>query len=332
MEKVRLGIAGPGRIVRRVMTDIRRAEHIEVAAVASRTIERARAAAVEFDIPLAFGSYEAMADSSAVDLVYVAVPHPFHCAVTKLFLAGGKHVIVEKPFAVNAGEAWEMIDCARANGLFLMEAMWSRFFPAAQALKALIDAGTLGNIRRITADFAYRAPLDFEDRLYKRELGGGSLLDVGIYPLSLICFYKGALPAETQVLCNRAETGVDGLCAFQLQFADGAVGQGFGGFEVTTDQAMKLYGTEGWVEVPDFWHPTRFTIHRPDQPDELREFAPENEGYHNEFECAAQVILAGQTDQPVIPLAESLKIMEIMDDMRARMGVWYPGEEQVSST
>lgn len=327
MEKVRLGLAGPGRIVRRVMTDLRKAEHIEIAAVASRAIDRAKAAAAEYGIPLAFGSYEELAASDAVDLVYVAVPHPFHCALTKLFLAGGKHVIVEKPFAVNAKEASEMIDCAKASGRFLMEAMWSRFFPAAQALKALVDSGTLGNIRLITADFSFRAPLDYGDRLLNRALGGGSLLDVGVYPLSLICFYKGALPGESQVLFHRTETGVDGLCSFQVQFADGAVGQGFGGLEVNTDQVMKLYGTEAWVELPEFWHPTRFTVHRPGHADEHRAFAPEDEGYHNEFEFAAQAILAGQTDQHVIPLSESLKIMEIMDGMRATMGVRYPGEE-----
>lgn len=327
MERVRLGIAGPGRIVRRVMTDLRMAEHIEITAVASRSLERARAAAAEYDIPLAFGSYEEMAASDAVDLVYVAVPHPIHCALSKLFLAGGKHVIVEKPFAVNAGEAREMLDCARTNKRYLMEAMWSRFFPAAQALKALVDSGALGNLRRITADFSFRAPLDYGDRLYKRELGGGCLLDVGVYPLSLISFYKGALPEKAQVLFNRAETGVDSLCSFQVQFADGAVGQGFGGFEVTTDQVMKLYGTEAWVELPHFWHPTRFTVHRFGQAPESHEFAPESEGFHHEFDFAARAILAGLTDQSVIPQAESLRIMEIMDDMRAEMGVRYPGEE-----
>lgn len=326
MERVRLGIAGPGRIVRRVMADLRKAEHIEIAAVASRSIERARAAAVEFSIPHAFGSYEALAVSDDVDLVYVAVPHPFHCALAKLFLAAGKHVIVEKPFALNAREAREMIDCARTNDRYLMEAIWSRFFPAAQALKDLISSGMLGDIRLITADFSFRTAPDYEDRLFKRELGGGSLLDVGVYPLSLICFYKGALPEEAQVLFTKTETGVDSLCSFQVQFADGAVGQGFAGFEVTTDQTMKLYGTEGWVELPNFWHPTRFTVYHPGQAPEPHEFAPENEGFHNEFEYAAKAILAGQTDQCVIPLTDSLGIMEIMDAMRARMGVRYPGE------
>lgn len=327
MEKVRLGIAGPGRIVRRVMTDLRKAEHIEIAAVASRAPDRAKAAAAEYGIPLAFGSYEEMADSNAVDLVYVAVPHPFHCALTRLFLASGKHVIVEKPFAVNAREAKEMIECARANDRFLMEAMWSRFFPAAQALKALIESGALGDIRLITADFSFRAPLDYEDRLFKPALGGGSLLDVGVYPLSLICFYKGALPEEAQVLCHKTQTGMDGLCGFQVQFADGAIGQGFGGLEMESDQGMKLYGTEAWAELPEFWHPTRFTVHRPGQAAEARAFEPEDEGYHNEFEYAARAILAGQTNQRVIPLADSLKIMQIMDAMRESMGVRYPGEE-----
>ena len=327
MEKIRLGIAGPGRIVHRVMTDLRKAEHIDIAAVASRSPERAEAAAAEFGIPRAFGSYAEMAASDAVDLVYVAVPHPFHCETAKLFLRGGKHVIVEKPFAINAREAREMVECARENRRYLQEAMWSRFFPAAQELKKRIEAGELGEIRRVTGDFAFRTPLNYEDRLLKRELGGGSLLDVGIYPLSLICFYVGALPEKVQVLYDRTITDVDSLCSFQLQFAGGAVGQGFSALDVNTDQVMKIYGTEGWAELPDMWHPTRFTVRRFRQEPEVHEFAPENEGFHHEFEYAARAILAGQTDQPVIPLADSLRLMEIMDGMRAEMGVRYPADE-----
>ena len=327
MTKVRLGIAGPGAIVHRVMTDLRKAEHIDIAAVASRSPLRAKAAAAEFGIPLAFGSYEAMAASDAVDLVYVATPHPFHCKTALCFLEAGKHVIVEKPFAINAEEAKQMIGCAAEKGLFLMEAMWSRFFPAAQALKQLINEGALGDIRRIAGDFAFRNPLNYESRLLKRELGGGALLDVGVYPLSLTCFYMGALPEKVQVLYTKAITDIDNMCSFQMQFAGGAVGQSFCALDVNTDQGMKIYGTEGWVDLPDMWHPTRFTVHLFGRDPEVREFAPENEGYHHEFEYAAKAILAGRTDQSVIPLAESLRIMEIMDGMRKEMGVVYPGEE-----
>ena len=326
MEKVRLGIAGPGTIVHRVMTDLRKAEHIDIAAVASRSPERARAAAEEFGIPRAFGSYEEMAVSPDVDLVYVAVPHPFHCATAKLFLKHGKHAIVEKPFAINAREAREMVDCAREKGVYLMEAMWTRFFPLSQWLKGLIDRGELGNIRRMTGDFSFLSPFNPDSRLYNRSLGGGALLDVGIYPLSLMCFFKGALPEKTQVFCHKTETDVDGLCAFQLQFADGAVGQGFGGIEVNTDQTLCLYGTKGWARVPNFWHPTEVTVYRAGQEPEHHAFAPENEGFHHEFEYAAQAILRGETDQTVIPLAESVAIMEIMDGMRQEMDVRYPGE------
>ena len=327
METVRLGIAGPGRIVHRVMKDLRKAEHIEIAAVAARNLERAQAAAAEYGIPSAFGSYEEMATSNAVDLVYVAVPHPFHCALSRLFLQNGKHVIVEKPFALNAKEAWEMINCAKASNRFLMEAMWSRFFPAAQSLKALIDSDVLGDIRLITADFAFQAPINYEDRLFNRRLGGGSLLDVGVYPLSLICFYKSELPNRVQVLYDKNETDVDVVCSFQIQFAGGAVGQGFSALDVTTDQRMKIFGTEAWVDLSDFWHPTRYIVHRPGMALEVNEFALEDEGFHHEFEYAAKAILAGQTDQNVISLAESLHIMEIMDGMREQMGVSYSGEE-----
>ena len=327
MEKVRLGIAGPGRIAHRVMKDLRKAEHIDIVAVASRSLERAQSAANEFDIPLAYGSYEEVAASDEVDLVYVAVPHPFHCSLSKLFLSAGKHVIVEKPFAMNAKEASEMIACAKASNRFLMEAMWSRFFPAAQSLKALIESGSLGRIRRITADFAFKADLDYEDRLYNPTLGGGSLLDVGVYPLSLMCFYKGELPEKVQVLFDKAETGVDSLCSFQIQFKDGAVGQGFSALDVTTDQGMKIYGTKGWVEMPDFWHPVGYIVHKPGNEPEVHEFASENEGFHHEFEFAATTIISGQIDQSVISLNDSKLIMKIMDGMREDMNVKYPCEQ-----
>lgn len=326
MDRIRLGIAGPGRIVHRVMTDLRRAEHIDVAAVASRSMERARQAAAELDIPLAFGSYEDMARSDAIDLAYVALPHPFHCAVAKLFLENGKHVIVEKPFAVNGREAREMVACARANGRFLMEAMWTRFFPMARALKQMIDAGELGEIRRITGDFASTAKPDYGDRLFNPALAGGSLLDVGVYPLSMMCYYKGALPRRIQVLSAKTVTGVDAVCAFQAQFADGAVGQGFSALDVSTEHAMMIYGTKARVEIPQFWHACRFIVHRPGQAPEAHEFAPESEGFYHEFEYAARCILSGETDQPVIPLGESVAIMDAMDAMRAQMGVSYPNE------
>ena len=323
---VRLGIAGPGKIVRRVMKDLRKAEHIQIAAVASRSLERAQAAALEMDIPVAFGSYEEMAKSDLVDLVYVATPHPFHCPLSLLYLENGKHVIVEKPFALNGRQAREMIQCAKAHDRFLMEAMWTRFFPMAQALKKQIEAGELGEIRRITGDFAARTDLGPESRLFDPALGGGSLLDLGIYPLSLICFYKGALPEAVQVFSDKAATGVDSLCSFQVRFADGAVGQGFSAVDVRTEQAMRIYGTEAWVEIPDFWHGTRFFLHRPGQAPEEHIFSPEDEGYYHEFEYAAQTILRGEKDQPVIPLPESLTLMDIMDEMRSRMNLRYPGE------
>ena len=329
MDKVRLGIVGPGRIVRRVMTDLRRAEHIEIAAVASRSAERARAAAKEYGIPGYFDSYADMVASDAVDLVYVALPHPFHCETAKLFLSHGKHVIVEKPFAVNAREAREMVACAKANDRFLMEAMWSRFFPLSVELKARAQAGEFGNLRRITGDFAFKNDLNAEDRLFNRTLGGGSLLDVGIYPLSMMCYYKGMLPEDAQVFSTLTPTDVDGLCAFQIRFADGGVGQGFSALEVSTDQKMCLYGTEAWVEVTDFWHPTRYTVHRPGQEDEVRVFEPENEGFRHEFEYVARTILSGRTDQPVMPLEDSVRLMEVMDGMRARMGVTYPADGAV---
>ena len=327
MEKVRLGIAGPGRIVRRVMKDLWKAEHIELAAVASRSAERGRAAAEAYGIPLVFEGYERMAESDAVDLVYVALPHPFHCQATKLFLSHGKHVITEKPFALNAKEAREMADCAKRHGRFLMEAMWSRFFPAALELKRRIAAGELGEIRYLSGSFSSRLAFDPKSRLFDLALGGGGLLDVGVYVLSLACYYKGALPADVQTYGNLASSGADTLCSFQLRFPDGAVGQGFCGLEVPAEDTMRICGTEAWAELPGFWHPTRFSICRFRQEPELHTFPAENEGFHYEFEAAALAILAGKAETEVMPPDESVGILQVTDQMRRQMGVRYPGEE-----
>lgn len=327
MEKVRLGLVGPGRIVYRVMKDLRKAEHIDVVAVASRSMERSEKAKQDFELKYAFDSYEAMAKSDVIDMAYIALPHPFHCEVTKLFLNNGKHVICEKPFTVNAGEAQEMIDCAKANDRFLMEAMWTRFFPMSVSLKKAIEDGEFGTILRMTGSFSFRSQAPLEDRTFNKELGGGSLLDVGVYPLSMMCYFKGALPEKVHTDYMTGVTGVDDLCAFQLQFADGCAGQGFSAINVTTDSTLNIYGTEGWVNVPDFWHPTRYIAHFPGKEPEVREFPAENEGFWHEFEYAANCILRGERDQKVIPLAESTAIMKIMDGMRAEMGLVYPCEE-----
>ena len=327
MQKIRLGLVGPGRIVYRVMTDLRKAEHIDMVAVASRSQQRAQQAQRDFQLPYAFASYEEMAHSDAIDMAYIALPHPFHCQVTQLFLRNGKHVICEKPFAVNAREAQQMIDCAKAHNRFLMEAMWTRFFPMARHLKQAISAGEFGDILRMTGAFAFchGAP-DYSERTFNRELGGGSLLDVGVYPLSMMSYYKGALPIRVQTMHMLAETGVDALCAFQAQYADGAVGQGFSALNVTTDHTLTLYGTKARVEIPGFWKACRYIVHRPGEAPEERCFAAENEGFWHEFEYAANCILRGDTDQEIMPLAETLEIMKIMDGMRADMGVTYPGE------
>ena len=327
MEKVRLGLVGPGRIVYRVMKDLRKAEHIDVVAVASRSMERSEKAKQDFDLQYAFDSYEAMAKSDVIDMAYIALPHPFHRDVTKLFLENGKHVICEKPFSVNAGEAEDMVACAKKNGLFLMEAMWTRFFPLSVSLKKAIESGEFGTILRMTGSFSFRSQAPLEDRTFNLELAGGSLLDVGVYPLSMMCYFKGALPVKVHTDSMRCVTGVDDLCAFQMQFEDGCAGQAFSAINVTTDSTLNLYGTEGWVHVPDFWHPTQYVAHFPGKEPEVRQFPAENEGFWHEFEYAANCILRGETDQCVIPLNESIEIMKIMDGMRADMGVKYPCEE-----
>lgn len=310
---LKLGVLGLGSIFTRVMTDLPNFEGVELYAVAARDGERARAACEKYGAKKWYGSYEALLADEDVDLVYIATVNPSHKDLTLMSLRAGKHVICEKPFAMNADEAREMAACARENNRFLMEAMWTRFLPAIRKLKAMADSGELGEIRHIYGDFSFYSECDAKSRLYSPELGGGALLDVGIYPLSVIAYLLGT-KAVIRSHMLRAETGVDKRTNALMQFESGATAALMCGLDVTSASQLLVYGTKATVLVPDFWHATRLEIRRGSQTEVLT-FPPENEGHHHQFTFAARAIARGENECAEMPLCESVRLMEMMTEM-----------------
>ena len=322
---VRWGILGPGRIARKFALALEEVEGAHLVAVASRSRERAEAFAREHAVPAAHGSYEALASDGNVDAVYVATPHPFHEPHTVLCLRGGKHVLCEKPFALNAVQAERMIQVARETDRLLMEAMWTRFLPAIARVRELVRDGAIGELRLLTADFGFRAPFDPGSRLFDPNLGGGALLDLGVYPLSLASMLLGD-PLAIETMAHLGTTGVDEEEVLLLRHERDGLAVLVASSRLETPCEAHLRGTGGAIHIPSRWHAaTRFTLTTGDTPETV-ELPPRGGGFCHQVEAFHELIHGGHRDSPVMPLAESLAIMRSMDTIRSRWGLRYPQE------
>ncbi len=331
MKKIRLGIVGAGAIVARVMKDMHLSENIEITAIAARDLSRAQAAADRYHIPHAYGSYLELAQSSEVDLAYIATPHSFHAEQAMLMMRHGKHVICEKPMAIDHTQVQQMIDCANENHVFLMEAMWTRFQPCIRTLMQMLGDGVIGDVRNIFGEFSWSCEGSYDptSRLFDPALAGGALLDLGVYPLMLSMQVLGSEPETLQSLCRKTAEGVDINTSIQMQYPGGAIAQFFCGMDACGNDYMQLYGTKGHIILPGFWRADRFTVCRPGQEDQLLTFDLPNEPYHYEFDHAAECIRNGLTESPLMPLAESLQAAKLCTEIRHRHGIFYPGEAGV---
>ena len=327
MEKIRMGILGAGRIMDRVIVDMHNAKKITVTAIAARELSRARTAADRYGVPLAYGSYEELAESDQVDLVYIATPHPLHAEQAVRMMRAGKHVLCEKPMTVTPEEARLMIDCARENKVFLMEAMWTRFTPAMKEALRQIREGAIGEVRHVYGDFSYyNSNPDPADRVFAPELAGGALLDLGVYPLMACTSLLGADPEQVHAVCRKTEQGVDMRTCVQMMYADGKTAQFMCGMDASCDNTLRILGTKGFIVMPEFWHPWAFTLYQNGAEPRAFTFAQEHEGHHYEFDHAAECILGGLTESPVVPLSESLQVSELCTRARHDMGIFYPSE------
>ena len=326
MQTIRWGILGPGSISRSFAEDLRLAEGAELVAVGSRDQSRAARFAADFEIPHSHGSYQSLVEDPLVDAVYIGTPHAFHAENALLCLRHGKHVLCEKSLALNAGQAEQMIQAAADNDLLLMEAMWTRFLPAVVGLRELLAEGAIGEPRLFTADFGFRAKFDPASRLFDPALGGGALLDLGVYPVSFASMLFGE-PTAVDGLANLGPTGVDEAACINLHHQGGALASSAISLRVDTPREGVIHGTEGRVRIHcPWWGATRLTISRGDGAEDTLEFPVRGNGYVHEAEEFMNLIREGRRDSRIMPLQESLAIMRTMDALRLAWGVKYSGE------
>jgi len=320
------GILATGGIAHAFTSDLRTAG-LDVAAVGSRRIESAREFAAQYDIPHAHGSYEDLVSDPTVDIVYIATPHPGHVDNALLALDHGKHVLVEKPFTLNETEAAIIRDRAAEKGLLAMEAMWTRYLPHMVRIREILAAGTLGEIRVVSADHTQKISTDPTHRLNALELGGGALLDLGIYPISFAIDVLG-LPESVSAVARLSDAGSDAEVATVFVHRDGALSTTVSSSRAAGANTAQIVGTEARIEIDRVWYtPTSFRVVTPDGV-VVEEFTTSIDGRGMQFqaEAAERLVAAGAVSSDVLPIDETVAIMGVLDEVRRQIGVVYPGE------
>lgn len=332
-DDVRWGIAGPGRIAGAVALDLPLVPGARLAAVGSRSQERAAAFAATHGAGArrgasrvgqevrAHGSYRALVEDPDVDVVYIATPHPQHHAIALAAVAAGKHVLVEKAFTATLTGAQEVVDAARAAGVFAMEALWTRFHPAVARVRELLADGAIGEVRSVQADLGIAAPRDLSNRFYDPALGGGALLDLGVYVTALAHEVLGP-PTEIVARGTLTETGVDAEAALLLVHPGGATATLTCSILSPSVGRARIDGTGGSIELrPRFHHPHGFTLRRPGAEPERVDLPPTGIGYSHQLVEVTEAVRAGRTESTVMPLSATLEVMAVLEEAGRQIGV-----------
>ena len=317
------GVLGAGSIARKFTTDLARLDDARLVAVGSRSATRAAQFAADQGAARSYGSYEAMLSDPDVDVVYVATPHNFHRDHAILCLERGKAVLCEKPMAVGAHQVREMAAAARRNGLFLMEAMWTRFNPVTVQVQKWLSEGRIGEVRMLNVDFGFRAGWNPQGRLFDPNLAGGALLDVGVYVVALASMVYGGAPQDIWAAAHLGATGVDEQTAMVFKYAQGQLAVLSCAVRTNTPQEARVFGAQGSIHMPDFWHAASATLNVSGQPSVEAAGAP---GYEHEAAEVIACLRAGKTESDVMPLDESVAIAAAIDEVRRQIGLIYPWE------
>jgi predicted dehydrogenase len=373
---VRWGIVGAGRMAGAFAEDLQRLPDVDIIAVTSRTKANARAFADRFDVPHIHGSADDVAADPDVDMIYVATPHHRHRADMLASIRHGKHVVCEKPFTVTAAEAAEVVAAARARGVFCMEGMWTRFLPAVRELREMVEGGVIGDVRLVEAEFCLADAFDPASRLFDLAQAGGSLLDRGVYPLSIALMLLG-VPDEVRAMAHLGDSGVDETAVVQLSYGDGALATVSSSLRTTGVNHGVVMGTGGTIVVgPPLWRPTRLVLElrqeeqagdaatasasharvrsvasaaaraarrypvsrragrairsgvrrvRGTGPRTIRS-AVTGLGYGYEAVEAMRCVRAGLTESPILPLDETVALLDVMDRARRQIGLTYAAD------
>ena len=322
------GIIGPGKIAHKFAQDLEQVKGATIYAIAGRNQERAQRFADVYQAPHAFDDVSQLLALPDLDVVYIATPHTQHHQYTIQCLEAGKAVLCEKPWAINSREAEDVAALAREKQVFLMEAVWTRFLPTTQKILLLIAEGTIGTVESIQADFGFRVlEPDPESRLFNPALGGGSLLDIGLYPVFLAQLLLGT-PEQIHAHARLSETGVDTEMNILLDYGPGQVANLHSTFGAHTKTEAFIHGSKGSIHWHTRWHePTHFSVLLPEQGPENYFFDYQTHGYSYEAERVQECLAQGLLECPELPLDFSLKMTKLLDDIRQKAGVQYPQDK-----
>ena len=319
----RWGILGPGRIAHKFAQDLMTVPDAQLYAVASTDQDRASAFAQQYGAPHAFGTYEQLLTLPDLDVVYVATPHVKHYENVQMLLNAGIAVLGEKPFAMNGDQVRKMVELARNKRVFLMEALWSRFMPVLQRAKQLVDEGAIGTVTGVRADFGFAADFTPEGRLFNKALGGGALLDIGIYPLFWSYLFLG-MPETVKATAVFGQTGVDEQCGMVMTYPNGELAVLDSTLRARTPCEAFVYGTKGMIRVQSRWHETEgLILERDGQEPEQIDLPRTTFGYDYEAVHVMQCLNDGLTESTTWSLDDSVNLMTLLDTVRAEAGIVY---------
>jgi dihydrodiol dehydrogenase / D-xylose 1-dehydrogenase (NADP) len=326
VSKIRWGIAGPGGISSQFAKDLAFAEGAELVAVAGRNLEKAERFAEQHSIPRAYGTMDELAADPEVDIVYVGTLHPAHRDNTMTFLRAGKAVLCEKPFTMNAVQAEEMITYAKTNKVFLMEAMWTRYLPPIRQVRQWLSDGVIGEVRLVKADFGFNIGWQPESRLLDPNLGGGALLDAGIYPISFASMVYGIQPEQIHSNVRIGETGVDEQFSLLFEYKGGRTASLNSSVQLGMVSDAYIYGTKGHIHVPWYLGARSATLQVTGEQPVSFEDNRAAAGYAFEAEEAMACLREGKTESSLMPLDETLALMKTLDRIRQQWNLRYPFE------
>lgn len=323
-KKINWGILGAGKIAHKFANDLKLVEDAALIAVGSRDDARAKEFASKYQIPKIFTSYEALASDASVDVIYVATPHSFHREHSLICLNHGKAVLCEKAFALNSREVADMVSTARRKKVFLMEAFWTKFLPQFEKVRQMIKDGMIGDIRWIEADFGFISDPPAA-RLFDPALGGGALLDIGIYPVFLAQTLLGK-PRDIQAAIVPFSSGVDRQCSVTFTYENGAMASLFSTLAADTPVEAVIAGTKGRIEMRNRFHNAvgrLFLVLNGEEPKEIEVYRESGYGYQFEARHVTECLQKGITESPTMSLDDSIQLMETLDNIRRVAGIRY---------
>ena len=318
-----VGIIGAGHIAEKAARTLAAMTDAKCLAIGSRDLEKARAFAENFDIPRAYGSYDELLADPDVDLVYIALPHSLHYEWARRAVLAGKPCLVEKSFMMNARQAREILSLARERGVLVAEAIWTRYLPIIEKAKEILASGVIGQPRTITSSLAYNVA--HKERVLKPELGGGALLDLGVYNITFVRMFGGAPISHITSHCVKFPTGTDASETIVLELENGVLATLDISGVCQGDNISVIAGETGYLVFNDTIHPTKITLMRKDHiVEQVWEVPLEITGFEYEFRACRDALAAGALELPQMPHTEIIYVMELMDRLRSLWGVHFP--------